>query len=186
MTTAHFPASGRARRSALEADDLPLPAPEADRLLHDHGQPEPLRRDDDRMSVCFEVRPPYTGDGVPEQDARRVGMARKLTAARLRYCGLEALVDDATLIVSELVTNALQHGDGGQITMTMTVQAGVLRLAVHGETPGRPVARSAPDDAECGRGLFLVDCLAAAHGGTWGTDHNGATTWCTLAVDGRA
>ncbi|WP_439813400.1 ATP-binding protein [Streptomyces sp. P9-2] len=137
------------------------------------------------MSVCFEVRPPHTGNEIPERDARRVGMARKLTAARLRYCGLEALVDDATLIVSELVTNAIQHGDGDQITMTMTVRGGFLRLAVHGETPGQPVARHAPDDAECGRGLFLVDCLAAAHGGTWGTERNGSTTWCILAVDGK-
>ena len=180
MTTAHLPASGRARRSALKAADLPLPAPEADRLLH-----RPLRRDDDRMSVCFEVRPPTAGDEIPERDTRRVGMARKLTASRLRYCGLEALVDDATLIVSELVTNAIQHGDGDQITMTMTVRGGYLRLAVHGETPGQPVARNAPDDAECGRGLFLVDCLAAAHGGTWGTERNGSTTWCILAVDGK-
>ncbi|AXI91332.1 ATP-binding protein (plasmid) [Streptomyces sp. ETH9427] len=137
------------------------------------------------MSVCFEVCPPRAGGEIPERDARRVGMARKLTAARLRYCGLEALVDDATLIVSELVTNAIQHGDGNQITMTVTVRDGVLRLAVHGETPGQPVARNAPDDAERGRGLFLVNCLAAAHGGTWGTEQNGTTTWCTLAVDGR-
>ncbi|MEV8077119.1 ATP-binding protein [Streptomyces pseudogriseolus] len=113
-----------------------------------------------------------------------MGMARKLTAARLRYCGLEALVDDATLIVSELVTNAIQHGGGVQVTFTMTVRDGFLHLAVHDETPGRPVARNAPDDAECGRGLFLVDCLASAHGGTWGTSDDGTTTWCCLAVPG--
>lgn len=149
-------------------------------------RPRRPRTTDDRMRVCFEVCPPRTGDEIPEQDARRVGMARKLTAARLRHCGLEAFVDDATLIVSELVTNAIQHGDGGQITMTMTLRDGLLRLAVHGETPGLPIVRIAPHDAECGRGLFLVDHLAAAHGGTWGTDHNGATTWCTLAVDARS
>ncbi|WP_431990401.1 ATP-binding protein [Streptomyces albogriseolus] len=112
-------------------------------------------------------------------------MARKLAAVRLRYCGLEALVDDVTLIVSELVTNAIQHSGGKQITMTMTVRDGFLRLAVHDGTPGRPVARKASDDAERGRGLFLVGILAAARGGTWGTDHDGATIWCALAVDDR-
>ncbi|MFF7321162.1 ATP-binding protein [Streptomyces albogriseolus] len=136
------------------------------------------------MSVCFEVCPPRPGGEISERDARRVGMARRLTAARLRYCGLEALVDDATLIISELVTNAIQHGDGDQITVTMTVRGGFLHLAVHGGTPGRPVARSAPEDAECGRGLFLVDCLASAHGGAWGTSDDGTTTWCCLAVPG--
>ena len=148
-------------------------------------RPQRPRPTDDRMSVYFEVCPPRTGDEIPERYVHRVGMARKLIATRLRHCGLEALVDDAALIVSELVTNAIQHGDGDQITMTMTLQGGFLRLAVHGETPGRPVVRKAPEDAECGRGLFLVDYLAAAHGGTWGTEQNGTTTWCTLAVDSR-
>lgn len=114
-------------------------------------------------------------------------MARRLAAARLRFCGLEPLVDDAELIVSELVTNAIRHGTGAQVTFTMTVRNGFLRLAVHGETTGRPVVRHADDDAERGRGLFLVNCLASAHGGTWGTSDAGTTTWCTLAVpDSRA
>ncbi|MFF9221852.1 ATP-binding protein [Streptomyces viridosporus] len=136
------------------------------------------------MSVCFEVSPSRAGGGIPEGDARRVRMARRLAAARLRYCGLEPLIDDATLIVSELVTNAIQHGDGAQVTFTMTVRGGLLHLAVHDETPGQPVTCTAEDDAECGRGLFLVDRLAAAHGGTWGTSDDGATTWCCLTVPG--
>ncbi|MFD7700947.1 ATP-binding protein [Streptomyces caelestis] len=136
--------------------------------------------------MCFEVCPPRAGDGISEQDARRVRTARRVTAARLRYCGLEPLVDDAELIVSELVTNAIQHGDGTRVTFTMTVRDGFLRLTVHNETLGRPVVRDAADTAERGRGLFLVDCLAAAHGGTWGTSDDGATTWCRLALpDGR-
>ncbi|MEU2502378.1 ATP-binding protein, partial [Streptomyces pseudogriseolus] len=130
-------------------------------------RPHRPRPTDDGVSVCFEVCPPGSGGEISERDARRVGMARKLTAARLRYCGLEALVDDAKLIVSELVTNAIQHGGGVQVTFTMTVRDGFLHLAVHDETPGRPVVRNAPEDAECGRGLFLVDCLASARGGTW-------------------
>ncbi|MBT3155444.1 ATP-binding protein [Streptomyces sp. CHD11] len=149
-------------------------------------RPARPRPTDDQWSVCFEVCPPRTGDDIPDQDARRVGMARRLTEARLRFCGLEPLVDDARLIVSELVTNAIQHGTGTQVTFTMTFRDGFLRLAVHGETSGRPVVRQADDDAERGRGLFLVDRFAAAHGGTWGTSDDGTTTWCTLAVpDGR-
>ncbi|WP_234322502.1 ATP-binding protein [Streptomyces sp. NRRL S-1314] len=91
-----------------------MPATAADRLLHDHCRPGHPHLVDDRVSVCFEVCPPGSGGEISERDARRVGMARKLTAARLRYCGLEALVDDAKLIVSELVTNAIQHGSGAQ------------------------------------------------------------------------
>ncbi|MEV5089875.1 ATP-binding protein [Streptomyces griseoincarnatus] len=161
-----------------------LTATKAGRPRRDCSPPERLHLVDDRVSVSFEVYPPASRDEISERDARRVGMARKLTAARLLYCGLEALVDDATLIVSELVTNAIQHGSGTQVTFTMTVRDGFLHLAVHDETPCRPVARNAPDDAEHGRGLLLVGCLASAHGGTWGTSDDGTTTWCCLAVPG--
>lgn len=185
MTTAHLPTSGRTHQSALAAAEPSPPTTTAtDRSPHNRRRPEHLRLVDDRMSVCFEVCPSQAGHGIPERDARRVGMARRVTAARLRYCGLETLVDDATLIVSELVTNAIQHSRGTQVTFTMTVHDGFLHLAVHDETPGRPIVHDADDDAEHGRGLFLVDCLAAARGGTWGTSNEGATTWCRLAVPG--
>lgn len=161
-----------------------LTATEAGHPRHDCSPPERLHLVDDRVSVSFEVCPPARGGEISEWDARRVGMARRLTAARLRYCGLEALVDDATLIVSELVTNAIQHSSSAQFTFTMTVRDGFLHLAVNDGTPGRPVVRNAPEDAECGRGLFLVDCLASVHGGTWGTSDDGTTTWCCLAVPG--
>ncbi|MEU6525527.1 ATP-binding protein [Streptomyces sp. NPDC046924] len=136
------------------------------------------------MSLCFEVSPSRAGNGIADGDARRVQMARRVTAARLRYCGLESLVDDATLIVSELVTNAIQHSGGTQITFNLTVDGGFLRISVHDEMPGRPVVRNTDDDAERGRGLFLVQCLTAAHDGTWGTSDDGATTWCHLALPG--
>lgn len=162
----------------------PLPATEAEHPHADGSRPTPLLLVDDWVSVCFEVCPPRAGGDVPDQDARRVWMARRLTAARLRFCCLETLADDAELIVSELVTNAIQHSSGAQITFTMTFRDGFLRLAVHDGTPVRPVIRHADDNAERGRGLFLVDRLAAAHGGTWGTSDDGTTTWCCLAVPG--
>ncbi|MFF8196686.1 ATP-binding protein [Streptomyces bobili] len=136
-----------------------------------------------QMNVCFEVRPGRLVGGVRECDARRVRIARRVTAARLRYYGLSALVDDAMLIVSELVTNAIVHSGGTQITFTMTVDDGFLHLAVHDQTPGRPTVY-VDNQAERGRGLFLVDSLAAEHKGTWGTSDNGATTWCKLAAPG--
>ncbi|MFI0507563.1 ATP-binding protein [Streptomyces albogriseolus] len=148
------------------------------------AQPNTHAFREDMMVSSFEIAQREPGEAAPERDARRVAAMRRLTTARLRYCGLEALVDDATLIVSELVTNAIQHGSGVQVTFTMTVRGGFLHLAVNDGTPCRPVVRNAPEDAECGRGLFLVDCLASVHGGTWGTSDDGTTTWCCLAVPG--
>ncbi|KOV74069.1 hypothetical protein ADL00_02935 [Streptomyces sp. AS58] len=134
------------------------------------------------MSVSFEVSPGGTGRSATECDARRVGMARRVAAARLRFCGLEGLVDDATLIVSELVTNAILHSGGHQVTFSMALRDDWLRICVHDEMPGGPSVRTADGDAERGRGLFLVASIAEARGGEWGTDHAGATTWCRLAV----
>ncbi|MGW5433895.1 ATP-binding protein [Streptomyces sp. NPDC004059] len=136
------------------------------------------------MSVCFAITPCHSGGGIAEDDARRVGMARRVAAARLRYCGLHTLVDDVTLIVSELVTNAIVHSGGTQVTFTMTINDGVLDLTVHDEMPGGPTAHDADHDAERGRGLFLVHFLAEEHGGKWGTSEEGATIWCRLPLAG--
>lgn len=184
MTTARLTALGRTHRSAAldTADSSASTTAVTDRPRNARHQPWRAPLPDDLISVCFEVCPGW--GGIAEGDARRVQMARRVTTARLRYCGLESLIDDAVLIVSELVTNAIQHSGGAQVTFTMTVRDGFLRIAVHAETTGRPTVRSADDDAERGRGLFLVQCLTTDHGGTWGTSDDGATTWCNLAVPG--
>ncbi|MFB7575494.1 ATP-binding protein [Streptomyces sp. NPDC056165] len=134
------------------------------------------------MSVSFGVLRCGAGGRIADADARRVQMARRVTAARLRYCGLTGLVDDATLIVSELVTNAIVHSGGTQVTFTMAIRDGSLCISVHDEMPGGPTVHNASSEAECGRGLFLVECFANARGGTWGTSDAGATTWCRLAL----
>ncbi|MEU6709632.1 ATP-binding protein [Streptomyces wuyuanensis] len=145
---------------------------------------EPARQhcDRDLMTVSFEISAGSTRRTVSEDDARRVQMARHLTAACLRFYFLDRLVDDATLVVSELVTNAIVHSGGTQVTFTMTVRDGYLHICVHDEMEDGPEIRVVDDDAEMGRGLFLVQCIARAHGGDWGIRDAGATTWCTFAV----
>ncbi|MEU6813034.1 ATP-binding protein [Streptomyces sp. NPDC046831] len=134
------------------------------------------------MSVCFCVTPGSNRRDVAEDDARPVQMARRVTAARLRYCGPPHLVDDATLIVSKLVTNAIVHSSGAQVTLTLAVRDGSLLIAVHDETPDDIAVHHAGSDDERGRGLFLVGYLANAHNGGWGTSDKGATTWCRLSL----
>ncbi|MGW5098321.1 ATP-binding protein [Streptomyces nodosus] len=134
--------------------------------------------------MTFEVAPAGAGRIIAECDARRVRMARRVTAARLRFCGLDELLDDAVLLVSELVTNAIVHSGGTQITFTMAVREHDLCLSVHDEMPGGPTVCTAEGDAERGRGLFLVERLTKAHRGAWGISDGGATTWCSLALSG--
>src|SRR5690606_15792850 len=92
-------------------------------------------------------------------------------------CGEKA--DDARLLVSELLTNAVQHAQG-PVTLHVCRTAGVVTVEVGDGSSCRPEPRRADEDEECGRGLSLGRVLA----GSWGvrpTDE-GKTTWFTLRL----
>jgi len=70
----------------------------------------------------------------------------------------------ATLLTSELVTNALMHEAGGTVRLVITCAGNLVRVDVHDTSRDLPVLLSAPADAEAGRGLQLVSSLSA----NWG------------------
>jgi two-component sensor histidine kinase len=90
----------------------------------------------------------------------------------------------AGLLVSELVSNSLQHSDsgrpGGTITVTVAVTAGEVLIEVTDDGgAGHPVPRPASgDDDEDGRGLRLVQQLAGGWGYFGGRDR--LSTWFQL------
>ncbi|WP_327238112.1 ATP-binding protein [Streptomyces sp. NBC_01317] len=85
--------------------------------------------------------------------------ARHLTAAYLNHgCGENVSrdqVDDATLVVSELVTNATRHGRSG-CRLQLSVDRGRVTVEVHDNSPLRPRISTADTMAEGGRGMTLV------------------------------
>ena len=81
-------------------------------------------------------------------------------------CGLGEHADLAALVVSELVANALCHGEG-PIWTRLTFDRGDLRVEDH-DGGGRPVRKHTGGDGECGRGLELLDGLIELHGGERG------------------
>ena len=102
-------------------------------------------------------------------DPEAAGVARHFTRCTLRSWDLAALVDDAELIVSELLSNAIRHGlnrAGGCPARTTLVGLGLLRqgatvvCAVSDPSSDVPVVREPDHFAESGRGLLLVDALA--------------------------
>jgi anti-sigma regulatory factor (Ser/Thr protein kinase) len=114
---------------------------------------------------------------IPGPDAASV--ARAHLRAAISSWRLPVDVDAAVLLVSELVTNAVTHGDNGAgmggrggtgggtgITMLVRCSGGELRVEVHDRSRDMPVPVSleVPDDSETGRGLLLVDTLAAEWG----------------------
>lgn len=100
-------------------------------------------------------------DPVHARDARR--RARVLLAA----WGLGERASLGELVVSELVANAVCHGDT-PIWMRLSVGGGDLRVEVHDGGAGRPVRKHADGGDECGRGLELLDGLIELHGGERG------------------
>ncbi len=75
-----------------------------------------------------------------------------------------SLVETAQLLVSELVTNALDHGQGA-VGLSISRRGDVLRVEVSDASKG-PVAQVLRADFEdgSGRGLFLLAALASSWG----------------------
>jgi anti-sigma regulatory factor (Ser/Thr protein kinase) len=147
--------------------------------------PEPARRGEDpapsraagggsRATVLGALTIP----GRPEQ----VGLARAFVAKTLASKQVKADADAATLLTSEIVTNAIQHTqsglEGGTVTVVVIgVAHGVLVEIIDDGSAGAPIVKGDLYAAE-GHGLFLVQQLAAE----WGylKDSAGTTVWFHL------
>ncbi len=73
------------------------------------------------------------------------------------------LVEEISLVVSELVTNAVRHADP-PVVMEIQVGDDEVLVAVDDGSPGRPSGSHPPADAEGGRGLELVDKVSMETG----------------------
>ena len=95
-----------------------------------------------------------------------VRRARHVVAEALPDAFRPQLGDDLRLLTSELVTNAIRHGacgEGGDLVELVLWPAdGHYWLAVSNPGMGKPELVRADAHSESGRGLILVDRLAAA------------------------
>ena len=102
-------------------------------------------------------------------------------------CGLHGgqVLDDATLLVSELVTNAVRHG-GSPLVLGVDCDGEGLDVRVRDGSPQLPVPRAAGPEAESGRGFVLLDLLSER----WGVEPEGSgggggkEVWFHLRVPG--
>ena len=151
------------------------PGPDAERR-REIPEPAAVRRPggNSRATVLGSLTIP----GRPEQ----VGLARAFVAQTLGSKQVKADADAATLLTSEIVTNAIQHTksgvDGGTITIVIIgVSHGVLIEIIDDGSAGAPIVKGDLYAAE-GHGLYLVQHLAAE----WGylKDSAGTTVWFHL------
>jgi anti-sigma regulatory factor (Ser/Thr protein kinase) len=131
--------------------------------------------------TCATVLGSLTIPGRPEQ----VATVRAFVSRTLSPHQVGADCDAATLLTSEIVTNAIQHTrsgvDGGTVTIVVIrAPRGVLVEIIDDGSAGTPVVKGDLYAAE-GHGLFLVQHLAAQ----WGylRDPAGTTVWFHLPTD---
>ncbi len=112
---------------------------------------------------------------------------------QLRVCGVcDTAVDDAVLILSELLSNACRHGrplrevpgGGGDVLAAWRVDAaGRLTVEVtDGGGPTRPVPAKPSITARGGRGLNIITALADDWGVRDGV-HGGVTVWVVVRLE---
>jgi CheY-like chemotaxis protein/anti-sigma regulatory factor (Ser/Thr protein kinase) len=119
-------------------------------------------------------------DAAVESAAR----ARRFTEAQCAAWGVGDAVDAATLIVSELVTNAVTHAESSCV-LRLGLVSGGIRLEVADNGAGSPDPAVLDLDDEHGRGLLLVSAMSAAWGVT-STPSGGKLVWAEIPVDAPA
>lgn len=114
---------------------------------------------------------------LPAQPAA-VSTARSFVAETCQRWGVNDLTECATLVTSELVTNAVIHVRS-DVHIWLDLDEHVLTVAVRDDSPRSLPKPTVSADLEHGRGLLLVDLLSR----DWGVHPHGAagkTVWAAL------
>jgi anti-sigma regulatory factor (Ser/Thr protein kinase) len=103
----------------------------------------------------------------------------------LHEWGLRHLANDAALIVSELITNAIDASamlpERPPVALRLLATGASLVIEAWDQSPLDLEPRQASADDECGRGLTVVAALSAR----WGTERTGyrrKVVWAELAL----
>jgi anti-sigma regulatory factor (Ser/Thr protein kinase) len=116
----------------------------------------------------------------PEQ----VGMARCLVRAALYHRGLGRYADDAEIIASELVTNAMQHAsvdpaENIGVTLMRVWSGEAIAVVVTDSSPTPPVKLNTTADSDHGRGMQVVEALSVHW--DWHPEDSGKAVYAVLA-----
>lgn len=138
------------------------------------------------MSVSSETQP-HDEKSVLEIELEQNREAPSLARAAISGFSENRDLDAATLatltlLVSELVTNAVIHPDvepPGGIRLTARIAGGSIRVEVTDEGSGFTPQPRDPGKSDRGYGLYLLEQQASA----WGVErHGGNTVWFELSA----
>ena len=113
----------------------------------------------------------------PSRESPRA--ARRFVEETLADWGREELLDTVTLLVSELVGNAVLHTTS-EVQLSVRLVADRLRVDVVDRSTALPRRRAAGADDQTGRGSDLVEILATAWGVSGRPD--GKSVWFEIAL----
>lgn len=89
------------------------------------------------------------------------------------------LLDDAALVLSELVGNAVRHAEGETMQVRLRRTGRVLRIAVQDGSSAPPAPRTASFEDESGRGMLIIEALS--HHWGWEPLPSGKVVWADVA-----
>jgi len=106
--------------------------------------------------------------------------ARRFVTDVLCAAGHDAHVDDAQLVTSELVTNAVKHTTAPRVEVSVALFDDHVRIEVADIAEGVPQLQRRQPTAVGGLGLVVVEQIAQQ----WGVDPRtpGKTVWCVLPL----
>lgn len=121
---------------------------------------------------------------LPSRPESAATARRLVQIVILRHWGPSAkITENAVLLVSELVGNAVRHTGARIFGLRVRHPRGRIRIEVRDPSRGLPCLLPFQDLDTSGRGLFLVDELSER----WGVDllARGKTTWFEMRVTDR-
>ena len=182
--------SGTAPEGALGGHDGGMAGLEGMEQPRGHGRVTAARWspavEDERALKALELfgNPTEAEVPLPSRPESAATARRLAQVVVLRQWGLTPkMTEDAVLLVSELVGNAVRHTGARVFGLRMRRRRGWIRIEVRDPSRGLPCLMPVQETDISGRGLFLVDKLSDR----WGVDllPRGKTTWFEMRVADR-
>jgi anti-sigma regulatory factor (Ser/Thr protein kinase) len=132
----------------------------------------------------------------PLQDFLELGaLAGAVPCARLHArqvlweWGLRSLGENAELLVTELVTNAVKASramtQAFPVRLWLASDSAQVLILVSDASPQPPVRIDTSDEAENGRGLMLVEAISEQWGWYFREDKHGKVVWATVRLSAQ-